>query len=250
MKRYYGLLLGDYYGWSRVSLTSFGSWSVDNFFNMACLHGDFGWCEFFFFSSRSRHTSCALVTGVQTCALPNYRGRSRRAWSFVAEYLGRIDRRRAGGREQRRQHGADKRHHDDADEFERADDKGHVEEDAVAAGRGVARHLSAERGRKRRFRQPQPKTDREPDDGADSADHAAHRDEDADHRRARGAHRADDRDLAVARADQHDQRRHDVEQRDEHDQRQHDEHADMLDRERIEQCLVQDRKSTRLNYSH
>src|SRR3546814_9786776 len=25
---------------------------------------------FFFFSSKSRHTSCALVTGVQTCALP------------------------------------------------------------------------------------------------------------------------------------------------------------------------------------
>src|SRR3546814_3001062 len=25
---------------------------------------------FFFFPSRSRHTSCALVTGVQTCALP------------------------------------------------------------------------------------------------------------------------------------------------------------------------------------
>src|SRR3546814_5156635 len=27
-------------------------------------------CYFFFFSSRRRHTSCALVTGVQTCALP------------------------------------------------------------------------------------------------------------------------------------------------------------------------------------
>src|SRR3546814_1300642 len=27
---------------------------------------------FFFFSSRSRHTRCALVTGVQTCALPIY----------------------------------------------------------------------------------------------------------------------------------------------------------------------------------
>src|SRR3546814_1433638 len=26
--------------------------------------------EFFFFSSRRRHTICALVTGVQTCALP------------------------------------------------------------------------------------------------------------------------------------------------------------------------------------
>src|SRR3546814_7727395 len=29
-------------------------------------------CVFFFFSSRRRHTSCALVTGVQTCALPIY----------------------------------------------------------------------------------------------------------------------------------------------------------------------------------
>src|SRR3546814_6500431 len=27
-------------------------------------------CFFFFFSSRRRHTICALVTGVQTCALP------------------------------------------------------------------------------------------------------------------------------------------------------------------------------------
>src|SRR3546814_140344 len=29
--------------------------------------------RFFFFSSRRRHTRCALVTGVQTCALPIYR---------------------------------------------------------------------------------------------------------------------------------------------------------------------------------
>src|SRR3546814_1789037 len=28
------------------------------------------WLAFFFFSSRRRHTRCALVTGVQTCALP------------------------------------------------------------------------------------------------------------------------------------------------------------------------------------
>src|SRR3546814_10605915 len=27
---------------------------------------------FFFFSSRRRHTRCALVTGVQTCALPTW----------------------------------------------------------------------------------------------------------------------------------------------------------------------------------
>src|SRR3546814_5758923 len=34
-----------------------------------------GWvigCGNFFFSSRRRHTRCALVTGVQTCALPIY----------------------------------------------------------------------------------------------------------------------------------------------------------------------------------
>src|SRR3546814_9870175 len=28
------------------------------------------YCVLFFFSSRRRHTRCALVTGVQTCALP------------------------------------------------------------------------------------------------------------------------------------------------------------------------------------
>src|SRR3546814_9441285 len=32
--------------------------------------GVFGFFVFFFFSSRRRHTRCALVTGVQTCALP------------------------------------------------------------------------------------------------------------------------------------------------------------------------------------
>src|SRR3546814_7619852 len=44
-----------------------------------CLVVLFSWCcsqfyyfvsMFFFFSSRRRHTRCALVTGVQTCALP------------------------------------------------------------------------------------------------------------------------------------------------------------------------------------
>src|SRR3546814_5102364 len=32
--------------------------------------GSSGVVFFFFFSSRRRHTRCALVTGVQTCALP------------------------------------------------------------------------------------------------------------------------------------------------------------------------------------
>src|SRR3546814_9194499 len=41
---------------------------------------------FFFFSSRRRHTRCALVTGVQTCALPIWHGGDRRR-----------QRRRAGG---------------------------------------------------------------------------------------------------------------------------------------------------------
>src|SRR3546814_7094044 len=35
-----------------------------------CVYLCVDWCIFFFFSSRRRHTRCALVTGVQTCALP------------------------------------------------------------------------------------------------------------------------------------------------------------------------------------
>src|SRR3546814_11921264 len=38
-----------------------------------------GLLVFFFFSSRRRHTRCALVTGVQTCALPIYSSRPRSA---------------------------------------------------------------------------------------------------------------------------------------------------------------------------
>src|SRR3546814_8222196 len=34
---------------------------------------------YFFFSSRRRHTRCALVTGVQTCALPIFLAREREA---------------------------------------------------------------------------------------------------------------------------------------------------------------------------
>src|SRR3546814_6824926 len=40
------------------------------------------WFWFFFFSSRRRHTRCALVTGVQTCALP----------IWPAERLGQVSR--------------------------------------------------------------------------------------------------------------------------------------------------------------
>src|SRR3546814_7026508 len=43
----------------------------------------------FFFSIRRRHTSCALVTGVQTCALPISAGK--------ATCAGRITRHRAEG---------------------------------------------------------------------------------------------------------------------------------------------------------
>src|SRR3546814_9816239 len=35
-----------------------------------CLYILLFFCVCFFFSSRRRHTRCALVTGVQTCALP------------------------------------------------------------------------------------------------------------------------------------------------------------------------------------
>src|SRR3546814_12277761 len=44
-----------------------------------------GCLVFFFFSSRRRHTRCALVTGVQTCALPIFLG----AHTLPPEYAGR-----------------------------------------------------------------------------------------------------------------------------------------------------------------
>src|SRR3546814_1755003 len=44
------------------------------------------WC--FFFSSRRRHTRCALVTGVQTCALPISRMQlAKNALKHLAEQL-------------------------------------------------------------------------------------------------------------------------------------------------------------------
>src|SRR3546814_992024 len=48
------------------------SWYVSQDINFELLFV----CCFFFLSSRSRHTRCALVTGVQTCALPICVGRS------------------------------------------------------------------------------------------------------------------------------------------------------------------------------
>src|SRR3546814_13864780 len=72
-----------------------------------------GFEYFFFFSSRRRHTRCALVTGVQTCALPisplagddftvvenegrareiaEYRQRSRREKEFAATGRGTLE---------------------------------------------------------------------------------------------------------------------------------------------------------------
>src|SRR3546814_2050926 len=43
------------------------------------------WCWYFFFSSRRRHTRCALVTGVQTCALPIFQTKD-------AKYIASSDR--------------------------------------------------------------------------------------------------------------------------------------------------------------
>src|SRR3546814_7593295 len=52
--------------------------------------------NFFFFSSRRRHTRCALVTGVQTCALPI--SISARRWSAASASTSNPERRRSRGR--------------------------------------------------------------------------------------------------------------------------------------------------------
>src|SRR3546814_4377050 len=41
---------------------------------------------FFFFSSRRRHTRCALVTGVQTCALPIFLASVRKTGKAMVVY--------------------------------------------------------------------------------------------------------------------------------------------------------------------
>src|SRR3546814_9933225 len=51
---------------------------------------------FCFFSSRRRHTRCALVTGVQTCALPICRVTIRNALSLL-EQVGAVTRTRGRG---------------------------------------------------------------------------------------------------------------------------------------------------------
>src|SRR3546814_6661273 len=45
----------------------------------------------FFFTSRRRHTRCALVTGVQTCALPIYPIASIFAWTGSLKHRGKLD---------------------------------------------------------------------------------------------------------------------------------------------------------------
>src|SRR3546814_10468424 len=53
------------------------------FFSYLSLFVMFLFCCIFFFSSRRRHTRCALVTGVQTCALP-ISGRDRQVPGRIA----------------------------------------------------------------------------------------------------------------------------------------------------------------------
>src|SRR3546814_2686078 len=54
-----------------IILQCFACFSERLLLDRDCNLGCFFRCRlFFFFSSRRRHTRCALVTGVQTCALP------------------------------------------------------------------------------------------------------------------------------------------------------------------------------------
>src|SRR3546814_10318081 len=79
-------------------------WCVDY---ILCISNCVLMLVFFFFSSRRRHTRCALVTGVQTCALPIYLPRARARDRPVARSAHRIvaDRRRCRPRSEERRVG-------------------------------------------------------------------------------------------------------------------------------------------------
>src|SRR3546814_16360529 len=95
----------------------------------------------FFFSSRRRHTRCALVTGVQTCALPIYGP----VPADIGEHRGeeRDVEDGAGGREARRHDGPrrdlpqpERRQHDEAEENGRGQEGERTESDVE--GRSVS----------------------------------------------------------------------------------------------------------------
>src|SRR3546814_4553786 len=62
-----------------------------------------GYC--FFFSSRRRHTRCALVTGVQTCALPISQRAVASCWVKIAPMLARTASTEKGSRSEERRVG-------------------------------------------------------------------------------------------------------------------------------------------------
>src|SRR3546814_8963746 len=64
-----------------------------------CIGRSIVYLFFFFFSSRRRHTRCALVTGVQTCALPIW---SPSRWPRCARWAGAGSGTRRGSRLQLR----------------------------------------------------------------------------------------------------------------------------------------------------
>src|SRR3546814_2981399 len=66
----------------------FSVWSRDLCFFLSVV--------FFFFSSRRRHTRCALVTGVQTCALPISRPDETVLYTAHWDHLGRCGADRTG----------------------------------------------------------------------------------------------------------------------------------------------------------
>src|SRR3546814_14971417 len=105
---------------------------------------------FFFFSSRRRHTRCALVTGVQTCALPIYLSgegeAARRAGTGPGRPLPSEQRRAHGAGELARRrvaegHGTIRRAHGQLSIKARR----HRSETGSLFGRGPEPHLAADK---------------------------------------------------------------------------------------------------------
>src|SRR3546814_6639989 len=110
-------------------------------------------CEFvvytifvFFFSSRRRHTRCALVTGVQTCALPISAALARRRQEHVA-VVGGLEKSEAGAAEDdegnQRQRIAVQRPEGDAGQADR-------KADAARGTQAAGRYGIGDAGRQRR----------------------------------------------------------------------------------------------------
>src|SRR5438309_4097900 len=193
-------------------------------------------------TSRSRPRRTLMVT--PPCWKLRFSPRTERiaalavAASLIAQHLDRVGARRLPGRVEGGEEAEEEGHDDDRGDLERIGLGRKLGEEAdlrvpeVLAGQ----HLDEVHDALAEIEED--RAEEQPGEDAEDSDGDADGHEDLEERAAGGAHGPEDGDVAGLGADQHDQRREDVEHGDEDDDREDDEHHHPLDLERLEERAV------------